>query len=118
LESKRLLLKSGTIVDATIIDAPPSTKNEAKARDPEMRQGKKNEREWQFGMKALVGTDRRGIVHTLITTSANISDISKMVHLLHGSKREETRPTGARASAGGAGAPDPLPHQPPAQSWP
>jgi IS5 family transposase len=74
----------------------PSTKNEAKARDPEMRQGKKNEREWQFGMKALVGTDRRGIVHTLITTSANISDISKMVHLLHGSKREETRPTGAR----------------------
>ena len=47
LESKRLLLKSGTIVDATIIDAPPSTKNEAQARDPEMKQGKKNSREWQ-----------------------------------------------------------------------
>ena len=88
LESKRLLLKSGTIVDATIIDAPPSTKNEAKARDPEMRQGKKNEREWHFGMKAHVGTDRRGIVHSLVTTSANVSDVSQMVHLLHGSERE------------------------------
>jgi transposase, IS5 family len=49
LEQKRLLLKSGTIVDATIIDAPPSTKNESKARDPEMRSGKKNEREWHLG---------------------------------------------------------------------
>jgi len=88
LESKRLLLKSGTIVDATIIDAPPSTKNEAKARDPEMKSGKKNKREWHFGMKAHVGTDRHGIVHTLVTTSANVSDISQMAHLLHGSERE------------------------------
>ena len=64
LEQKRLLLKSGTIVDATIIDAPPSTKNEAQARDPEMKQGKKNAREWRFGMKAHVGTHRRGLVHT------------------------------------------------------
>ena len=87
LESKRLLLKSGTIVDATIIDAPPSTKNEARSRDPEMRQGKKNEREWHFGMKAHVGTDPRGIVHTLVTTSANESDVSQMVHLLHGAER-------------------------------
>lgn len=87
LESKRLLLKSGTIVDATIIDAPPSTKNEAKARDPEMRQGKKNEREWHFGMKAHVGTDTRGIVHTLVTTPANESDISQMARLLHGAER-------------------------------
>jgi IS5 family transposase len=88
LESKRLLLKSGTIVDATIIDAPPSTKNEAKARDPEMKSGKKNTREWHFGMKAHVGTDRRGIVHTLVTTAANASDIGQMVHLLHGAERE------------------------------
>ncbi len=88
LEQKRLLLKSGTIVDATIIDAPPSTKNEAKARDPEMKQGKKNLREWRFGMKAHVGTDRRGIVHTLVTTAANASDISQMSHLLHGRERE------------------------------
>ncbi len=49
LEQKRLLLKCGTIVDATIIDAPPSTKNEAKARDPEMQQGKKNERSGTLG---------------------------------------------------------------------
>jgi transposase, IS5 family len=88
LEQKRLLLKSGTIVDATIIDAPPSTKNEAKARDPEMRSGKKNEREWHFGMKAHIGTDPRGIVHSLVTTAANVSDISQMAHLLHGQERE------------------------------
>jgi transposase, IS5 family len=88
LESKRLLLKSGTIVDATIIDAPPSTKNQARARDPEMKSGKKNTREWHFGMKAHVGTDRRGIVHTLVTTAANASDIGQMVHLLHGAERE------------------------------
>jgi transposase, IS5 family len=88
LEQKRLLLKSGTIVDATIIEAPPSTKNEAKSRDPEMRQGKKNSREWRFGMKAHVGTDRRGIVHTLVTTPANVSDISQMAQLLHGRERE------------------------------
>lgn len=87
LESKRLLLKSGTIVDATIIDAPPSTKNEAKARDPEMKQGKKNSREWHFGMKAHVGCDPRGIVHSLATTSANVSDISQMPKLLHGQER-------------------------------
>ena len=85
-------------MDATIIDAPPSTKNEAKARDPEMRQGKKNEREWHFGMKAHVGTDRRGIVHSLVTTAANESDISQMGQLLHGAERRstETRPTGVR----------------------
>ncbi len=88
LEHKRLLLKSGTIVDATIIEAPPSTKNEAKARDPEMKQGKKNGREWRFGMKAHVGTDRRGIVHTLVTTAANASDIGQMHRLLHGRERE------------------------------
>ena len=88
LEQKRLLLKSGTIVDATIIDAPPSTKNEAKARDPEMKSGKKNMREWRFGMKAHVGTDQRGIVHTLVTTAANESDVSQMHRLLHGQERE------------------------------
>lgn len=87
LEQKRLLLKSGTIVDATIIDAPPSTKNEAKERDPEMKQGKKNGREWHFGMKVHVGTDRRGIVHTLTTTAANASDIGQMANLLHGAER-------------------------------
>ena len=87
LEQKRLLLKSGTIVDATIIEAPPSTKNEEGARDPEMHQTKKG-KDWHFGMKAHVGTDRRGIVHSLRTTAANASDISQMPQLLHGQERE------------------------------
>lgn len=87
LEQKRLLLKSGTIVDATIIDAPPSTKNEAKARDPEMKQGKKNQREWRFGMKAHVGTDPNGLVHTLVTTDAAQADISQLPRLLHGEEK-------------------------------
>jgi transposase, IS5 family len=105
LEQKRLLLKSGTIVDATIIEAPPSTKNADGARDPEMHQVKKGG-EWHFGMKAHVGTDKRGIVHSLTTTAANVSDISQMRQLLHGQEREvfgdqaywsETHRAGARA---------------------
>ena len=88
LEQKRLLLKSGTIVDATIIEAPPSTKNEAKARDPEMKQGKKNGREWRFGMKAHVGTDLNGLVHTVVTTHAGASDFKQLPQLLHGQERE------------------------------
>ena len=87
LEQKRLLLKSGTIVDATIIAAPPSTKNEQKARDPEMHQTKKG-KDWHFGMKAHIGTDRHGIVHSLSTTAANVSDITQMPELLHGAERE------------------------------
>jgi len=87
LEQKRLLLKSGTIVDATIIAAPPSTKNEQKARDPEMHQTKKG-KDWHFGMKAHIGTDRHGIVHSLSTTAANVSDITQMPELLHGEERE------------------------------
>ena len=87
LEQKRLLLKSGTIVDATIIEAPPSTKNEDQARDPEMHQARKG-KEWHFGMKAHVGTDPRGIVHSLSTTAANAADISQMHKLLHGQERE------------------------------
>jgi IS5 family transposase len=87
LEQKRLLLKSGTIVDATIIAAPPSTKNAEKARDPEMRQTRKG-RQWHFGMKAHVGTDKRGIVHSLATTDAAAADISQMYRLLHGQESE------------------------------
>jgi IS5 family transposase len=87
LEQKRLLLKSGTIVDATIIEAPPSTKNAEQARDPEMHQTKKGQN-WHFGMKAHVGTDKRGIVHSLTTTAANVSDITQMGQLLHGQERE------------------------------
>jgi IS5 family transposase len=87
LEQKRLLLKSGTIVDATIIAAPPSTKNEEKARDPEMHQTRKG-KDWHFGMKAHIGTDRHGIVHSVSTTAANVSDITQMPQLLHGEERE------------------------------
>ena len=87
LEEKRLLLKSGTIVDATIIAAPPSTKNEQNARDPEMHQTRKG-KDWHFGMKAHIGTDRHGIVHSLSTTAANVSDITQMPELLHGEERE------------------------------
>jgi IS5 family transposase len=87
LEERRLLLKSGTIVDATIIAAPPSTKNAEKARDPEMHQTRKGQ-QWHFGMKAHVGTDKHGIVHSLTTTAANAADISQLPQLLHGEEKE------------------------------
>ena len=87
LGQKRLLLKSGTIVDATIIEAPTSTKNAEGERDPEMHSAKKNG-EWHFGMKAHVGTDKRGIVHSLSTTAANVHDLTEMPKLLHGQERE------------------------------
>lgn len=87
LEQKRLLLRSGTIVDATIIEAPPSTKNESGERDPEMKQGKKNSREWRFGMKAHVGTDVNGLVHTLVTTHAGAADFAQLPQLLHGQEK-------------------------------
>ena len=87
LEDKRLLLKSGTIVDATIIEAPTSTKNVEGKRDPEMHQARKG-KDWHFGMKAHIGTDRRGIVHSLSTTAANTSDITQLPHLLHGQEKE------------------------------
>ena len=86
LEEKRLLLKSGTIVDATIIEALPSTKNEAKAHDPEMRQTM-NGKDWHFGMKAHVGTDVNGLVQTLVTTDAAQSDVGQLRQLLHGEER-------------------------------
>ena len=87
LEEKKLLLKSGTIVDATIIAAPPSTKNAAKERDPEMRQTRKG-KQWHFGMKLHVGTDRRGLVHSVVTGPASQGDITRLDELLHGQERE------------------------------
>src|ERR1051325_4009138 len=84
LEERGLLMRHGTIVDATIIAAPPSTKNEQKSRDPEMRQTKKGN-QWYFGMKAHVGVDAEsGLVHTVIGTAANVHDINKAEALLHG----------------------------------
>jgi len=79
-----LLMKEGTIVDATIIEAPPSTKNAEKSRDPEMHQTKKGN-EWHFGMKAHIGVDAdSGLVHSLVGTAANESDVSQAHALLHG----------------------------------
>ncbi len=87
LEEKHLLLKSGTIVDATIIAAPPSTKNTAQARDPEMKQTRKG-KQWHFGMKVHVGTDRRGVVHSVVTGPAAEGDVTRIDELLHGQERE------------------------------
>jgi len=87
LVEKRLLLSGGTIVDATIIAAPSSTKNSTKSRDPEMKQTKKGNT-WHFGMKVHVGTDKRGLVHSLTTTDAAAGDITQLGVLLHGSERE------------------------------
>ncbi len=86
LEDRQLLLKAGTIVDASIIEAPPSTKNAAHARDPEMHQTKKGQT-WHFGMKVHVGTDAHGIVHSLTTTAAHVADITVLPQLLHGDER-------------------------------
>ncbi len=87
LEEKQLLLKAGTIVDATIINAPSSTKNQAKARDPEMRQTRKG-KQWYFGMKLHIGADPRGVVHSLTATDAATADITQLPALLHGQERD------------------------------
>lgn len=83
LEEKGLLLKAGTIVDATILSAPSSTKNASRQRDPEMKQARKGKM-WYFGMKVHAGTDRRGLVHSLATTDAAQADITQLPRLLHG----------------------------------
>ena len=88
LAQRGLILKKGTIVDSTIIEAPSSTKNREKKRDPEAHQVKKGNT-WHFGYKAHVGVDRdSGLVHTVKATAANVSDVSETANLLHG--EEET----------------------------
>ena len=87
LEEKHLWLKTGTIVDATIIAAPPSTKNATKTRDPEMHQTRKGQ-QWHFGMKLHIGTDLRGTVHHVIATNANTADITQLPALLTGRERD------------------------------
>lgn len=87
LTDKGLLLRQGTIVDATIIHAPSSTKNEAKSRDPEMHQTRKGQ-QWYFGMKAHIGVDvESGLTHTVTTTAANVADVTEVAELLHGKER-------------------------------
>ncbi len=87
LTEQRLLLKAGTIVDATIISAPSSTKNAAQARDPAMRQTRKG-KQWYFGMKCHIGTDPRGVVHSLTATDAAAADITQLPALVHGAERD------------------------------
>ncbi len=87
LEERKLMLKSGTIVDATIISAPSSTKNASKERDPEMHQTKKG-KQWYFGMKLHVGATNQGLVHSVATGPANQADITRLGDLLHGEEDE------------------------------
>lgn len=88
LEKQGLLLREGTIVDASIISAPTSTKNREGKRDPEMHQTKKGN-EWHFGMKMHIGVDETfGVIHSLETTPANTHDITQAGKLLHG--KEDT----------------------------
>lgn len=88
LTRKGLLLKRGTIVDATIISAPSSTKNADGERDPDMHQTKKGE-QWYFGMKAHIGVDAEsGLVHSVTTTAANEADVEQVADLLHGKEEE------------------------------
>jgi IS5 family transposase len=88
LEERGLLMRQGTIVDATIIAAPPSTKNKQKARDPEMHQAKKGN-QWHFGMKAHIGVDvASGVVHAVVGTAANEADINQMAAVLHGAEED------------------------------
>ena len=88
LSEQKCLMKEGTIVDATIIAAPSSTKNQSRQRDPEMHQTRKGN-EWHFGMKAHLAVDAQsGLVQKVIGTAANVSDISQTHELLHGQEQD------------------------------
>lgn len=87
LKEEGLLLKQGTLVDATIISAPSSTKNRSGTRDPEMRQTRKGN-QWYFGMKIHVGSDPQGLVHSLVTTDAAQADLNQLPDLIHGEEEE------------------------------
>jgi IS5 family transposase len=87
LAEKKLSMREGTIVDATIIAAPPSTKNRTRERDPEMHQTKKGN-QWHFGLKAHLGVDAdSGLAHSLSVTAANVSDVAQTHTLLHGEEK-------------------------------
>ena len=87
LQSKGFKVNTGTIVDATIIGAPSSTKNAHKARDPEMHQTRKGQ-QWYFGMKLHIGVDSQsGLAHSAVVTAANVHDKHPLPDLLHGAER-------------------------------
>jgi transposase, IS5 family len=97
LQARGVRITTGTIVDATILHAPSSTKNREQQRDPEMHQTKKGN-QWYFGMKAHVGVDSKTkIIHTAVATAANVADSTVLPDLLHG---EETRVWGDQAYKG------------------
>jgi len=97
MQSRGVRITTGTIVDATIIHAPSSTKNREEKRDPEMHQTKKGN-QWYFGMKAHVGLDSKTkMIHTVVATAANVADATVLPELLHG---EETRVWGDQAYRG------------------
>jgi IS5 family transposase len=88
LTTRGLMMRAGTLVDATLLAAPPSTKNKAKKRDPEMHQTRKGN-QWYFGMKAHIGADRDSkLVHTVVVTAANVADVTKTAELLHGQETQ------------------------------
>ena len=96
LQRQGLLLKTGTVVDATLISAPSSTKNAQGERDPEMHQTKKGN-QWHFGMKAHIGVDAdSGLVHTVVGTAANAHDVTQASALLHGEESDVFADSGYR----------------------
>jgi IS5 family transposase len=97
LQAQGLKVANGTIVDATIINAPSSTKNQSGERDPEMKQTRKGN-QWYFGMKAHIGVDSKTkLIHSVVATPANVHDSQALAHLLHGA---ETRVWGDSAYVG------------------
>jgi IS5 family transposase len=97
LQANGMKLSGGTIVDATLIAAPPSTKNQEQSRDPEMHQSKKG-KQWHFGMKVHIGMDSHsGLIHSASVTAGNVHDSQELPHLLRG---EETRLYGDSAYRG------------------
>jgi IS5 family transposase len=88
LEAKGIRIATGTIIDASIVHAPSSTKNAAGKRDPEMHQTKKGN-QWHFGLKTHIGVDsKEGHVHSVATTAASVSDVHMLPDLLHGEERK------------------------------
>ena len=97
LEARGVLISKGTIVDATIINAPSSTKNASGQRDPDMHQTRKGQ-QWYFGMKAHIGVDSKTkVIHAVVATAANVHNATVLPDLLHG---EETRVWGDQAYKG------------------
>lgn len=99
LQAKGLMLREGTVVDATLIAAPSSTKNASGERDPEMKQSKKGQ-QWYFGMKANIGVDAHsGLVHTVCGTAGNVNDVVQANALLHGQESEVFADAGYQGAA-------------------